>query len=562
MRTRHDAARSLLIGSALAILLVAGTARAQFSVQKFQPGTHALDYLSVSSAEVNGHLRPHVGLVFDLATHPLVFEHTGKDIQQQIIEQIMVFDLVGSISMFERLEFGVDVPMALISGQQGSSIVTVGEPPSFSLGDLRLNAKATILPHEREGWGLAVQLGMTAPTGADDSFVSEANFTFIPKVIAEFNYEDYRVALNLGYRMRENSSLGFLDINDELLMGLAVSIPVYERQLFVLGELQGATDVTDFFAGRNTRYLEGNGGVKWVSDLGIYATLAGGTGFLMGAGNPAVRVIAAVGWAPEMYKPRDTDLDGIPDKVDACPERPEDMDGYRDTDGCPDPDNDSDGIPDLEDRCPIRAEDKDNFEDTDGCPDPDNDGDGIPDGDDRCRDLAEDEDNYKDQDGCPDPDNDSDGVLDSYDKCPSDPETLNEYQDEDGCPDTPPVVYVSKEKIVITQKIFFKKGTARILKKSRPVLDAVGDILAEHTEITLISVEGHTSTEGSAWGNKRLSEKRAKAIVQYLKKKGVAKERLQHKGWGEEMPLTEVPEKTEEERETNRRVEFLILQQK
>ena len=48
---------------------------------------------------------------------------------------------------------------------------------------------------------------------------------------------------------------------------------------------------------------------------------------------------------------------------------PEDVDGYQDADGCPDPDNDGDGIPDTADKCPDQPETKNNYQDEDGCPD-------------------------------------------------------------------------------------------------------------------------------------------------------------------------------------------------
>ena len=46
------------------------------------------------------------------------------------------------------------------------------------------------------------------------------------------------------------------------------------------------------------------------------------------------------------------DADGLNDRIDACADVPEDVDGYRDDDGCPDPDNDLDGVADVDDRCP------------------------------------------------------------------------------------------------------------------------------------------------------------------------------------------------------------------
>ena len=131
----------------------------------------------------------------------------------------------------------------------------------------------------------------------------------------------------------------------------------------------------------------------------------------------------------------DLDGDGIHNDKDACPDIPEDFDGYEDVDGCPDPDNDGDGILDVDDKCPLDPEDKDNFEDEDGCPDLDNDKDTILDVDDKCPLEPEDKDGFEDEDGCPDPDNDGDGVLDPVDQCPDELEDKDGFADEDGCPD-------------------------------------------------------------------------------------------------------------------------------
>jgi outer membrane protein OmpA-like peptidoglycan-associated protein len=65
----------------------------------------------------------------------------------------------------------------------------------------------------------------------------------------------------------------------------------------------------------------------------------------------------------------DTDGDGVVDTADACPSVPEDMDGFQDQDGCPDPDNDSDRILDGDDQCPDDAETYNGENDEDGCPD-------------------------------------------------------------------------------------------------------------------------------------------------------------------------------------------------
>ncbi|HEY3593053.1 MAG TPA: thrombospondin type 3 repeat-containing protein, partial [Polyangiaceae bacterium] len=95
----------------------------------------------------------------------------------------------------------------------------------------------------------------------------------------------------------------------------------------------------------------------------------------------------------------DRDGDGILDRLDKCPEEPENWNGYQDSDGCPeDPDTDGDGIPDSRDMCVLEPEDKDGYLDEDGCPDLDNDLDGIADSVDKCPNEAEDKDGFEDQD--------------------------------------------------------------------------------------------------------------------------------------------------------------------
>ena len=72
---------------------------------------------------------------------------------------------------------------------------------------------------------------------------------------------------------------------------------------------------------------------------------------------------------------RDKDGDGIPDNVDACPTQKETVNGYQDSDGCPDTvpvsstDTDGDGIADNVDGCPAEAETVNGYQDLDGCPD-------------------------------------------------------------------------------------------------------------------------------------------------------------------------------------------------
>ncbi|MBS1153874.1 MAG: ompA [Myxococcaceae bacterium] len=253
----------------------------------------------------------------------------------------------------------------------------------------------------------------------------------------------------------------------------------------------------------------------------------------------------------------DNDKDAVPDTTDKCPMVAEDKDNFEDTDGCPDPDNDKDGVLDAADKCPIEAEDKDGFEDADGCPELDNDKDKIVDAKDSCPLEPEDLDGFEDEDGCPETDNDKDGIVDGKDKCPLEPETFNGVDDEDGCPEKETKVYVTREKIVITEKIFFEFNKAKILPASDPLLDNVAQVLNKFPQVKKIRIEGHTDDIGTDAQNQTLSEKRAKAVYDAMVKRKVDATRLESKGYGKSQPL--VKENTDAAREKNRRVEFIVV---
>ncbi len=286
----------------------------------------------------------------------------------------------------------------------------------------------------------------------------------------------------------------------------------------------------------------------------------------------------------------DSDDDGVPNKYDLCPKDPEDMDGFEDQDGCPDPDNDKDGVCDpyvmekgqLEkfkgicqgsDKCVEVAEDKDGYQDEDGCPDPDNDKDGIPDLKDKCPNDPEDMDGFEDNDGCPDPDNDKDGICDTWvmekglgdkytsacklsDKCPGDAEDKDEFEDEDGCPDPdndkdgikdavdkcpmqpenfngvededgcPDKTMPALLDLQTYPLVRFRPSTAELTVEAEPALEQLAKQLKDYPEK---QVEIHVFMKFH--GKKKeeyvaLLQERSKALVEFLVGKGVAATQL------------------------------------
>lgn len=218
----------------------------------------------------------------------------------------------------------------------------------------------------------------------------------------------------------------------------------------------------------------------------------------------------------------DNDKDGVLDVNDKCLNNPEDLDKFEDSDGCPDLDNDKEGIPDSKDKCPLEKEDFDGFEDIDGCPDLDNDQDKISDAQDKCLNDPEDIDGFEDSDGCPDPDNDKDGISDTRDKCPSEPENYNDFKDEDGCSDIAVNPLLNGESYPY---IKFRTGTAEFIYESYVSLDSIVlklKIYPEHAIRFKLFLKFSKETEE----NLTLLAEQQTALKNYLVEKGIEEKRI------------------------------------
>jgi OOP family OmpA-OmpF porin len=138
--------------------------------------------------------------------------------------------------------------------------------------------------------------------------------------------------------------------------------------------------------------------------------------------------------------------------------------------------------------------------------------------------------------------------------------TVNGHQAPPPPPPAPDArVAVRENKIEINEKVQFEHDKATILPVSFGLLDEVTKVLKENPQIKKVLVEGHASVEGDAAHNMKLSDDRAKSVMNYLVQHGIDKSRLSAKGFGTTQPIAD--NKTEEGREKNRRVEFTILEQ-
>ena len=119
------------------------------------------------------------------------------------------------------------------------------------------------------------------------------------------------------------------------------------------------------------------------------------------------------------------------------------------------------------------------------------------------------------------------------------------------------LVPIEKGQVIRLNNIFFDFGKAMLTEASFLELNRLVSILNNNPNLR-IELSGHTDDKGEYQFNLKLSEDRAKAVVEYLVQKGIDPKRLESKGYGESRPVD--TNETDEGRQLNRRVEFVILE--
>jgi OOP family OmpA-OmpF porin len=109
---------------------------------------------------------------------------------------------------------------------------------------------------------------------------------------------------------------------------------------------------------------------------------------------------------------------------------------------------------------------------------------------------------------------------------------------------------------VVLEGVFFENDSNRLSIPAQQILRGVADAIKQ-SSASLFEVGGYTDDAGDAEYNLQLSASRAAAVRDYLLSLGIAKSRLQVRGYGESSPRAD--NATPEGRAMNRRVELKIV---
>lgn len=564
-RTWRGTLLSLAIGT-LAPLAIADDEG--FAINRFEPAERGSDWFTQDSLNIAGHPRFAAGLTADWAHKPLVlYDENGDEVSSILRDQVFVH-MGASVALYERFRLGFNLPVGLYSGGDSGILggTTFDATDGATIGDLRLGGDVLLFGEYRSPFAVATGLWFWLPTGSQDRFSGDGKVRLSPHVAVAGDIDIFAYAARLAVDYRaQRQTFGDSELGSDLNLGASAGVRLVDDKLLLGPEINMTTSIaaSDSFFGRTTTPFELLFGAhyEFLRDFRVGAGF--GPGLSRGLGTPEYRGLLSLDWvqsvekAPEQTTPSDRDGDGIYDEDDACPRKKGVATDDPKTHGCPPPpDSDGDGIIDDEDACPDEPGPASDDKNKNGCPLPkDADSDGILDVEDACVNEPGVKTDDPKTNGCPPPkDTDEDTVMDPEDACPTVKGKPNTNPKKNGCPEA----RVEKGQILIIERVEFEYNSAKLQKDSERVLQAVLDILKERTDVTKISIEGHTDDRGNADYNKGLSGRRAQTVEKWFVARGIAKNRLRSAGFGKERPIDS--NATEEGRQNNRRVEFHIVE--
>ncbi|PTL83095.1 outer membrane exchange protein TraB [Vitiosangium sp. GDMCC 1.1324] len=503
--------RSVVIALGLVLgLVTAGLASAQdarFDIQSFRPLGAPRDLVLVNQSRPISHLSISGGAYLNFSLDPLVLVAAGTHSKAvSVVGNRLQLDVMASVGLLDWVEVGLDMPLVLAQGSDNlEAIGTEGPVRSFTPGDLRLTSKVAIpgllrVGDMTPGFGAALTLGMSLPTGIQDAFASDGTVTWNPGLVVDYRFErGTLLSLNAGFWIRPERQFAGVQWGNAGTFGLGAEVPIIRGTITALGLLSGSTPLDKLPDSPRQIPAELLIGLRWYSSTGLTFTVGGGGGCGCSLTAPTLRMFTSIIWVPAKTREYEM-IERFKDPPEPPPPPP------------PPVDPDGDSVIGEGDRCPNAAGPVENG-------------------------------------GCPDTDQDGDGVVDRLDRCPAHPTGA---RGRDGCP----LARIEGNKIIILDQVHFATDQDVILPESFPILEEVADELLKHLEIQRVLVEAHTDARASDSYNYDLSRRRAASVMNFLLDSGIAVERLCSAGFGRSRPLA--ANDSESNMALNRRVEFTI----
>jgi outer membrane protein OmpA-like peptidoglycan-associated protein len=498
-----------------ALVLCLPTAGAQeaeplpdFALERLElnPGRGAL-LVSGGALLAPGDLR--VSVVGHYQRDPLVTFREGQRLA--LVRDRLTGVLAAAYGVLPRLELGAQLPVVTLQEGADNSGQGLAAAARSGWGSPRLQGRVGLLSQASESEDavdLAVELELGLPVGSSRALAREAGTSLLGQVMVGGSWGPVAPALEVGVLLRPSVSLGPStgsrdEVGSELRLGAGLST--------VGHVLRGELGLRAAFSqGRTHSTLEVLSGARYAPVPMMEVFALGGVGFGSEPGTPLYRLVFGMAFNTAPPAEKVTEPEVVYELVTLTPRKS--------------------SAPRVDEALapPVPGP----------APEPS---------------TPEPVGSSGNERPALEPDTDGDGVVDVLDACVRE----RGVPEAQGCAlSTPQLVTLTRERLVLNGQIFFETGSATMPESSR-VLDRAAQVLLEHPEISLVTIEGHTDAVGGPVYNQALSRARAEAVRRYLIERGVPAERLVARGFGPARPAD--TNATAQGREKNRRVEVLLM---
>ncbi len=323
-------------------------------------------FFGIGGGETVGRGQAGFGFVGSYQSRPVLLRIASpgpSGTEQRVVDDQFTGNFLFAYGVTDRLQLDLGAPITFSQNGSGTSSLSGGsELRSTAVRDLRFGFAYAVVPRLRidpekavaQGgaggtYSIVARFATTAPIGDRDAFAGERSAVFVPSVSGDVRFGSLFLGADVGARLRPVGEFAGARVGTQLTTALGAGYDILAKEklsIFLEGRAfwtfaeqfetqQSAFGVTSRPSGDRITPAEWTLGARSAPFAGgDVSFMAGGGGPIPGFDSaittPRFRVLLGLVYAPTM---RDTDGDGVPDRVDMCPDQKGVRGGERP--GCP-----------------------------------------------------------------------------------------------------------------------------------------------------------------------------------------------------------------------------------
>ncbi len=290
--------RKLAVLSLILSTAFASSARADltpgFDAILFDPAVDNTDYVQINSSNTLPKRGVHVGLYLDFNHQPLELGAPLGTAIRSINDDMFIVNVQFSYGFTDWFSVGINLP--IVAYNDFIDPTTAVADSQTNMADIYLQAKFRLLNRDNYPVGIALIPFATLPSGEAGVFTGAGGFTGGAKLVLDTDIADrVKIALNVGYRVKQDATVRNARVDDQLLLGLGVNVKIIDK-LYLIGEAYSEHAIHDIFDDEVHNPIELRGAVRYMATEKLAITAGGGAGLTIGVGSPEYRAFLGVSY--------------------------------------------------------------------------------------------------------------------------------------------------------------------------------------------------------------------------------------------------------------------------